>query len=62
VTHGEIHRELAARRLTPEEAADAVMALRPRPSRGAWRGLALVAAVVAGTYVLFGIALGGRLP
>lgn len=57
-----INREFAAGRLTAREAADQVMALRERPSRGAWHGLMLVASVVAAAYGLLAFALGWRLP
>jgi len=33
VTRGQVHADFAAGKLTAKEAADAVMALRPRPSR-----------------------------
>ncbi len=45
MTLGQIQREFAAGRLTPEQAAELSMN-RSRPSAGAWRGLVLMAAVV----------------
>lgn len=55
MTHGEIHGEFAARRLTPEEAAERIMALRPQPSR-VTRALAylLPYALVIGLLALMG--------
>jgi hypothetical protein len=61
MTHGQIHREFAAGRLTAREAADLTMEIRTHP-RAAWRGLAFVVVVVVGSYCLFGLARGWRLP
>lgn len=59
MTQGQIQREFAAGRLTAGEAADLVRALRPRPSRGAWKaalavGLPIVVAVAAWVLVFLG--------
>lgn len=59
MTHGEIHREFAAGRLTVREAADMVMAIRERPSRGVFVaalavGLPMAIAVAAWVLVFLG--------
>lgn len=60
MTQGQVHAAFAAGKLTAKEAADAVMALRPRPSRVV-RVISVVAyvapyvlAVVAWGLVIFG--------
>ena len=60
MTQGQVHAAFAAGKLTAKEAADAVMALRPRPSRVV-RVISVVAhvapyvaAAVAWALVIFG--------